>query len=287
MEKIKAQQPSTNSKDMEEILERSALKKIIFDIEKKMGAKEAIVKTHAEKAERKIDAFKAKMAEMSSRFGEVGSSPVHNVHGKSVAIYGTKPTKLQMERAATEQTAREAPWPDVAAMVGSETVEGLINGTLGKLELKGGKIGDVGVITLAKVLAQCSSLKELILDENDITDACVTTLFQVLPQCDSLWKVSLSSNRIGDAGAVAAADILVQCEDSPIHLYLSSNEIGDPGAVALMNVLPKSALTCINLGSNQISASVKSELSKMSSGVEMDGSAPVSNKNGQKILIWP
>ena len=96
-----------------------------------------------------------------------------------------------MERAATEQTAREEPWPDVAAMVGSETVAGLINGTLGKLELKGGKIGDVGVITLAKVLAQCSSLKELILDENDITDAGVTTLFQVLPQCDSLWKVSL------------------------------------------------------------------------------------------------
>ena len=230
---------------------------------------------------------KSEMSKMSSRYGQVGSDPVHNRYGHTVAIYGADATQAEIETALRQQTAREKPWADLTEVVGSDAVAGLLDGTMTKLKLKGSQIGDSGVATLAKVLPQCTALKELDLDSSNITDVGAATLFQVLPQCEALWKLSLSSNQIGDPGAVAAAESLARCERFAIHLYLSGNQIGDAGGKALMEVLPQSALTCLNLESNRIGPSIKSELSKMSSGVGMDGSAPVCNRNSDKVIIWP
>ena len=99
----------------------------------------------------------------------------------------------------------------------------------------------------------------------------------------------LSSNEIRDAGAAALAN--VQCGWVQ-ELFLSSNQIGDSGAVALMNALNASALTTLNLPSNRIGDSVKSELAKMSDDggyffhadkVLLD---PFFNRNGKTINIY-
>ena len=157
------------------------------------------------------------------------------------------------------------------------------------LNLKSNEIGDAGAEALAKVLPQCGALQSVGLGSNKIGDAGAEALARALPQCKALKWMILSSNEIRDAGAAALAN--VQCGWVQ-ELFLSSNQIGDSGAVALMNALNASALTTLNLPSNRIGDSVKSELAKMSDDggyffhadkVLLD---PFFNRNGKTINIY-
>ena len=110
-----------------------------------------------------------------------------------------------------------------------------------------------------------------------IGEAGVVVLARVLPQCTALTKLNLYRTQIGDSGCVALSNVLPQCP-ALSYLSLESNQIGDSGGVALSNVLPQCpALSELNLDDNPIGPSVRSKLDEMSRTVQ--------NRNGNTIRI--
>ena len=142
---------------------------------------------------------------------------------------------------------------------------------------------------MAKVLPQCRAIQSVSLQSNEIGDAGAAALAQVIPECKNLKWLILTSNEIRDAGAVALAD--ARC-GSVQELFLSSNQIGDVGALALLNALNESALVTLNVPSNRIGESVKSEMAEISDdeGLFFQGDKspqkPFLNRNGKTINIF-
>ena len=157
------------------------------------------------------------------------------------------------------------------------------------LQLNSNGIGDAGVEALAEVLPQCRAIQSVSLQSNEIGDAGAAALAQAIPECKKLKWLILTSNQIGDAGAVALAD--ARC-GSVQELFLSSNQIGDVGALALLNALNESALVTLNVPSNRIGESVKSEMAEISDdeGLFFQGDKspqkPFLNRNGKTINIF-
>jgi len=106
------------------------------------------------------------------------------------------------------------------------------------LELACNNIWQAGFSHFASALnssAQCS-IQELNLDNNHLGDDGMVTLAEVLKENTTLTSVSLDQNAITDVGCEALAASLT-FNSTLVRLSIKANQIGDDGATALANML--------------------------------------------------
>jgi len=112
---------------------------------------------------------------------------------------------------------------------------------------------DEGAAALGTALAECVSLRALIVAENAVGDAGAVALSHGLAQCKGLRVVDLSTNRVGDVGAVALARALQNSAGSLEAVCLESNEVGAEGTAALAGLAETcTSLRTLLLGHNDI-----------------------------------
>jgi Ran GTPase-activating protein (RanGAP) involved in mRNA processing and transport len=98
---------------------------------------------------------------------------------------------------------------------------------------------------LKEVLAQCKSLTNLNLYNNNLGTIGVTSLLEVLGQCSVL---NLAHNCICTEGVMSLVEVLTQCT----HLNLCNNNIGTTGLESIEKCKTLTTLTYLNLCYNQI-----------------------------------
>ena len=121
-------------------------------------------------------------------------------------------------------------------VLGRHTVMKSALETLTSLNLAKNRIGDKGVLQLARL----SQLEELNLSRNRVGDRS-----EALSQLANLVKLDLANNHIGEVGAKGVARIA-----SLRSLNLAGNHIGDHGALATGNL---DGLSSLNLADNSLS----------------------------------
>lgn len=122
-------------------------------------------------------------------------------------------------------------------MTSQEVVQfapGLAGSQLNELRLDGNKLGNTGVMALARHIRNCP-LRSLDLSKNRITDVGVGALANALP-ASKLQVLDLSSQFIGDKGAGALAEALLK--GSRLYdLRLHGNDVHLAGATSLAAAL--------------------------------------------------
>ncbi len=112
---------------------------------------------------------------------------------------------------------------------------------LTKLYMEGNRLGNDGIMTLAKVLASSScscQLKELYLGDNQIGPQGATMLANALSTNTTVTKIYLEGNQIGPTGAMAFIDILETKQNTSLqNLYVDNNNLGKEIATRLAKAL--------------------------------------------------
>jgi Ran GTPase-activating protein (RanGAP) involved in mRNA processing and transport len=121
------------------------------------------------------------------------------------------------------------------------------NKTLTRLDLSDNNIQTPGLLILASVLNQLSSL---VLDGNQIGDPGCTILKQTLKPDGNLTRLDLSNNGIGPDGMRELIPVLTHLKS----LKISKNSIGDSGCEILSTFLEKNhTMTRLDLIDNKLS----------------------------------
>lgn len=135
---------------------------------------------------------------------------------------------------------------------------------LQRLYLVNTELGADRSIHISEALQSCTSLRELILSENDLGDSGVNILTLAVLRSTSLRLLDLRSNGITSTGALSLQGIITR---SPfvVSLRLGNNQLGDGGASALARGLSQSrcVLQSLDLSDNGIELSGARALSQM------------------------
>ena len=118
------------------------------------------------------------------------------------------------------------------------------------LNLEANRVSAAGASALAKALPH-SSIATLLFSSNQIGTAGCSALARTLSKT-SLTYLDLSGNKLGPDGAEALAASLVESQVQ--YLNLKHNQLSCAGVAAFASVfqLANTALTCLNLASNQV-----------------------------------
>ncbi|KAL0226110.1 hypothetical protein P9112_013434 [Eukaryota sp. TZLM1-RC] len=141
-------------------------------------------------------------------------------------------------------------------------VEGLVDGSITKLNLQFNKITSEGASALARALESNSTLTKLNLGDNKITSEGASALARALESNSTMTELNLGNNNITSEGASALARAL-ESNSTLTTLYLQYNNFPSEGASALARALESnSTLTKLNLGDNKITSEGASALAR-------------------------
>merc|ERR1712216_36979 len=110
------------------------------------------------------------------------------------------------------------------------------NKVIQSIDLSHCQFGDASIGALCSTIP--SSLRYLVLQDNEISDTGAVQLAKALSRCPLLQKLDLSDNNIGNGGALALGKSLSACKGLE-HLDVSWNSIGEKGADVILNGVAK------------------------------------------------
>ncbi|KAL0225873.1 hypothetical protein P9112_013197 [Eukaryota sp. TZLM1-RC] len=143
-----------------------------------------------------------------------------------------------------------------------KSVEGLVDGSITELDLRGNNITSEDASALARALESNSTLTKLELGNNNITSEGASALARALESNSTLTKLDLWGNNITAEGASALARAL-ESNSTLTKLDLQNNNITSEGASALARALESnSTLTTLDLSSNTITSEGASALAR-------------------------
>ncbi|EGD83238.1 TKL protein kinase [Salpingoeca rosetta] len=146
------------------------------------------------------------------------------------------------------------------------------NSTLTSLTLFGPILSDAAC-ALAGALASNTSLRSLVILENELDEAGAWTLANAIKKNKSLHNVSLSNGTVGDAGAKAFAGVIAH-NTSLQYLDLSNNGISGEGILDIVHALAwNTQLITLDLTGNANDRALGEEAAKMLCTVLFDGEA--------------
>jgi len=108
-------------------------------------------------------------------------------------------------------------------------------------------------------MPRCSDLQRLDLRTNELTDEHIGVLAPVVAKCSNLDWLDLNDNHFGDRGCIALSKHL---PSNLKQLYLHENKIGDEGCIALSKNLPR-CLWKLVVADNKIGLDGVTELLKL------------------------
>ena len=164
----------------------------------------------------------------------------------------TMRTAVQKARVHARIRARDGVcFPDGRGLL--DNLNDLMAGcNLTALDLHECQLRDGGARVILEFLRPNTTLRKLVLGNNDLGDGGAHALAEVLRLNTTLRDLDLESNDVGDGGARALADALRL--NTTLHtLNLNANDLGDRGARALAEALRRNTtLMVLDLGGDYV-----------------------------------
>ncbi|KXS14089.1 RNI-like protein [Gonapodya prolifera JEL478] len=148
------------------------------------------------------------------------------------------------------------------------------------LRASAGGVDAQGMEILLRAVGKCASLEVLAVDGNAIGNGpAARALSDMLAQSSSLKELVVADCAVGPMGARLVAQGLMAC-GSVERVFMARNLAGDDGALALLSALavPGSALRELDLDMNYVSLRVKQHA--------RDVVAQVATEQGRKVDVW-